>query len=181
MSNSKSTRVLIIGTVEPKTALSESVLFQEAQELSLHDNLEWLFFYYDNMGIITDVYNNHLITGYPVLEEVSGGEPFSCSVSRTLFREFFERFLFAKKISVVITSTQIALEQILNITQKKRMRVYLFDPNGILEKKCNTTRTLRKALIIPSPDNTKTSIKNMPGTQSLTLKDLLQEVLKQLS
>ena len=180
MSNGKSSRMLIIGVVEQGAALGGSALFQAAGELSIYDRVEWLFFYYDNMGIITGAYNNRLITGYPVPDEIAGGKPFSDSASQVLFREFFERFLFAKKIQVIITTTPIALEHILNMARKRGIRVLLFERSGALEKRYSA-QTLQKVQVIPSRDNETAAAKNKIGTQPATLEEVLQEILKQLS
>ncbi|MCD6384376.1 hypothetical protein J7M23_01235 [Candidatus Sumerlaeota bacterium] len=126
MSTTEDRRILMIGLVNRGGKLADSPLLVEAGALATHPQVEWLFFYQDNIGIITDSYREHLITGYPVLNFGATDEPFTDRISRELFSEFFTRFLFAKKIQIIITTTLVGLEIVKKIAGKSNIGIVLY-------------------------------------------------------
>jgi len=125
-------RLVIIGEAGKDENIASSPLLAEAGELSAYEDVEWLFLYHGNMGIITESYNNRLITGYPVIALRETLKPFSDRVSRSLFKKFFARFLYAKKARQILTTTPIALDLIFKRARKSRIGFSFYAPDFTL-------------------------------------------------
>lgn len=126
MSTTEDKRLLVIGLINKGERLVDSPLLVEAETMATHPQVEWLFFYQENMGIISEGYEQRLITGYPVLNFGKGDQPFNDRISRELFTEFFKRFLFARKVRVIILTTLVGCEIIKKIARKSNIKIVFY-------------------------------------------------------
>ncbi len=128
---SKNQRILVVGEVEKGIAIAGAPLLAEAGGIGLHPSVEWLFFYRDNMGIITEQYGGKkLITGYPILGFDTQGTPFEDTVSKQLYTAFFKRFVYAKGARIIVSTTTIAQRLTYKIARKNDIRSVFYVGEG---------------------------------------------------
>lgn len=175
MSINNNARLLIIGEHNANGKIAESQLLTEARTYITHPQLEWLFFYKGNMGIITEEYAGRLITGYPQLAFGKNRQPFSDSISKELFVEFFSRFLFAKNIQLVLMTTFIGFGLIKRFARSRKLKLIFYQP-ALMQVSPDCLQELRGLEIYSPMENATLQIKKVNDFNAL-----IELLLKQLS
>ncbi len=175
MSINNNARLLIIDEYNADGKITQSQLLAEAKTYVTHSQIEWLFFYKGNMGIITEEYAGRLITGYPQLAFGKNRQPFSDNISKELFVEFFSRFLFAKNIRLMLMTTFIGLGLIKRFARSRKFRLVFYQP-ALTEVSSDCLQELRGLEVYSLKENATLQIKKVNDFNAL-----IELLLKQLS